>query len=136
MLAADATMNAADPRSPASPHEPVATQEWERTYAVFTHLSLAAVLVIAVPVVVPLVMWLIKREKSPFIDDHGKEAINFQISLLLYNLVGLVLTPLCGIGFVVFAAVAVLGVVGVIMASVASSKGRLFRYPACIRLVH
>ncbi|MDI1290124.1 MAG: DUF4870 domain-containing protein [bacterium] len=119
-----------------SKHEPVATQEWERTYAVFTHLSLGAVMVIAVPVVVPLVMWLLKREKSAFVDDHGKEAVNFQISLVLYNLAGLVLLPICGVGAVVMVAAVVLGIVGAIMGAVAASNGVLFRYPACIRFVH
>jgi len=143
MLAAEASMHGSEPQSsqarPQSPggfHEDVATEEWERTYSIFTHVSLAAVVVIAVPVVVPLVMWLLKREKSPFVDDHGKEAVNFQISLVLYNLVGAVLVPACGVGFVVIAAACVLGVVGAIMGAVAASKGRLFRYPACIRLVH
>jgi uncharacterized protein len=133
MLAAEASMNGMNEAQ--STHDPVATQEWERTYAVFTHLSLAAVMV-AMPVVAPLVMWLLKREKSAFVDDHGKEALNFQISLVIYNIAGFVLLPLCGIGAVVMVAAVVLGIVGAIMGAVAASNGRLFRYPACIRLVH
>lgn len=133
MLAAEAPMNGTNGTE--SMHEPVSTQEWERTYGVFLHLSLAAVMA-GIPVVVALVMWLLKREKSAFVDDHGKEALNFQISLVLYNLAGIVLMPVCGIGVVLIVAACVLGIVGVIMGAVAASNGRLFRYPACIRLVH
>lgn len=108
-------------------------QEWERTYAMFTHLSLIAAHV--VPVVPTLILWLVKRDQSPFIDDHGKEAINFQISLILYFLLGLLLIPLCGIGGFVIAGVYILGIVGMILAAVASNRGEYYRYPVCVRLI-
>lgn len=117
-------------------HEPIVTQEWERTFALFTHLSLAAVMVIPVPVVLALVMWLMKRDQSAFVDDHGKEAVNFQISLVIYGVVGAALVPMCGVGIVVATAAAVLGIVGAILGALAASKGQLYRYPACIRFVH
>jgi uncharacterized Tic20 family protein len=79
-------------------------------------------------------MWLIKKDTSPFLDDHGRESVNFQISLLIYMILGGVLT-LCGVGFIIMVAVPVLGLVGSIMAAVAANRGEYFRYPATIRLI-
>lgn len=109
-------------------------QEWERTYALFTHLTLLTVHVLF-PVVPALVMWLIKRDRSPFVDDHGREAVNFQISLVLYFLLGMLLTPACGVGVVVIGAAYVLGVVGMILAALAASRAEYYRYPVCIRFL-
>lgn len=125
------------PIDPVPPVQPVAppTQEWERTYAMFIHLTLLAVHILPLPVIAALVMWLIKREESPFIDDHGKEAVNFQISLVLYALVGFPLMFLCGIGIAVWVGVYILGIVGLILAAIAANKGKFFRYPVCLRFV-
>jgi uncharacterized Tic20 family protein len=109
--------------------------ESERTYALATHLSILAFLVIGIPVVVPLILWLIRRGDSPFLDDHGKEAVNFQISLLIYGLLSIVLMPVCFIGFVTISAAYVLGIVGCIMASIAARRGEFFRYPMTLRLI-
>lgn len=87
------------------------------------------------PVVPALVMWLIKRHESPFIDDHGKEAVNFQISLLIYSVIGGLLVPFCFVGVPVLIATYVLGIAGMIMAALAANRGEYFRYPATIRLI-
>ncbi len=105
--------------------------EAERIYSMFTHLSL----LVHIPIFVALVMWLIKRETSPFIDDHGRETVNFQISLVIYFLVGAATAGLC-IGIPILIATYVLGLVGMILGAIAAHKGRYFRYPACIRLLH
>ena len=110
-------------------------QEWERLYATFTHLTLL-LFHVAIPVAPAVVMWLIKREKSPFVDDHGREAINFQISLLLYYILGGLLVPACGLGLVLIIAAYALGIVGMILASVAANKGEYYRYPATVRFLH
>jgi uncharacterized Tic20 family protein len=112
-------------------------QEWERTYAMFTHLSLLTFHVM-LPVIPALVLWLVKRERSPFVDDHGREAVNYQISLVLYALlvVPIVALMTCGIGAVLVIPVYVLAVVGMIKAAIAANKGEYFRYPACIRFLH
>ena len=109
--------------------------EWERTYSMFEHLTLVATHLVPVPVIPALVMWLIKKDESAFVKDHGREAINFQLSLLLYALAGWPLTFLCGIGVLVWVAAYVLGIVGCILASVAANKGRYYRYPMCIRFI-
>jgi uncharacterized protein len=124
--------------------------EWERTYAMWTHLagliggiaaSLSAGISIVIALLVVLILWLNKREQSPFIDDHGREAVNFQISLLIYILVllPLIVFLTCGIGFIaaipLALAIIVLAIVGTIMAASSASKGQYYRYPATIRLL-
>ena len=82
----------------------------------------------------PLVVWLAKREDSPEIDAHGKEALNFQISMLIYNLVAAVFC-LVLIGFLFLAALWVLNAVFVIVASIQASEGKFYRYPMTIRFL-
>lgn len=106
----------------------------EKTYSTLMHLSIL-LFHVAVPVVPPLVMWLVKRDESPYINDHGKEAVNFQISLVIYFLLGLALTPLCGIGIPLMIAVYVLGGIGCVFSSLAAHRGEFYRYPACLRLI-
>ncbi len=105
----------------------------ERTYATFLHLTLLAFHIVF-PVIPALVMWQIKKSESPFLDDHGKEAVNFQISLLIYGL-GAALLMVVGIGFLLLPVVYVLGIVGMIMGAVAGNRGEYFRYPMCLRLI-
>jgi uncharacterized Tic20 family protein len=80
-------------------------------------------------------MWLIKRDRSPFVDDHGKESVNFQLSLCLYYGIGFATTGIC-VGVPIIVGTYVLGTVGMIMAAIAAYKGRFYRYPACIRVIH
>ncbi len=119
---------------------PAATDE-ERTWALFMHLSHLVALFIGIPVVTPLILWAVKKDQSEFLDDQGKEAINFEISLLIWFVVtgvgGAIIGVLtCGVGFVLLAVPWILGVVGTIMGTVASTKGRYFRYPMCWRFIH
>jgi hypothetical protein len=82
----------------------------------------------------PLIVWLIKRGDAPEIDAHGKEALNFQISMLLYNVVAGVLC-LVLIGFVLLAVLHILNVVFVIIAAMKTSEGQMYRYPFTLRLI-
>jgi len=107
--------------------------EWERTYAMFTHLSLLTIH-FGLPLIPTLIMWLIKRDQSPYVDDHGREAMNFQISLLIYYVVGIVLSMVC-IGIPVLIATYALGIIGMILASMAANRGEFYRYPMCIRFL-
>lgn len=109
--------------------------EGERTYAMFSHLTLIAAH-FGVPIAPALIMWLIKRHDTPFVEDHCREALNFQISLLVY---AVVLVPLglvtCGVGWVLYLPLYALGVVGMVLAAVAAHRGEYFRYPMCLRWV-
>jgi uncharacterized protein len=82
----------------------------------------------------PLIVWLAKRGDSAEIDGHGKESLNFQISMLIYNLIAGVLC-LVLIGFVILGILHILNLVLVIVASIQASEGKLYRYPITIRLI-
>lgn len=84
--------------------------------------------------VAPLVIWLVFRERSRFVDEHAKEALNFQIALVIAYVVGSVLT-LVLIGFVILAAAGIAALVFSILAAVAANKGEPYRYPVTLRLV-
>ena len=82
----------------------------------------------------PLVVWLIKRDAHPFIDDQGKESLNFQITMTVLLVVAL--ATLCvGIGIVLAPIVALYGIVMAIIAAVKANSGERYRYPATIRLI-
>jgi uncharacterized Tic20 family protein len=82
----------------------------------------------------PLIVWLAKRGDSPEIDEHGKESLNFQISMLIYNVIAGVLC-LVLIGFIILAILHILNLVLVIVASIQASEGKFYRYPITIRLI-
>ena len=84
-------------------------------------------------VIGPLLIWLIKKDDHPFIDDQGKESLNFQITILIAVLVCGVL--LCaGIGFVLLPIVAIYNIVFIIIAAIKANEGEDFRYPITLRL--
>ena len=108
-----------------------------RTWCVMCHLSALAGFVIpgAGHILGPLIVWLVKRGESAEIDAHGKESLNFQISMLIYNVVAGILCLLL-IGFALLAVLHVLNVVFVIIASLRASEGQMYRYPLTLRLVN
>jgi uncharacterized Tic20 family protein len=82
----------------------------------------------------PLIVWLAKRSDSPEIDENGKESLNFQISMLIYNVIAGVLC-LVLVGFILLAILHILNLVLVIIASIQASEGKFYRYPMTIRLI-
>jgi uncharacterized Tic20 family protein len=85
-------------------------------------------------VIAPLIVWLVKRGDSPEIDAHGKESLNFQLSMLVYSAISAILC-LVLIGFVLLAILHILNVVLVIIASIRASEGKFYRYPITIRFL-
>ncbi len=85
-------------------------------------------------VVAPLVLWLLARRRGTFVDEHGREAVNFNLSIVLYALIAgvLILLP---IGLVAVIAVAGLLLVAPIVAATQGGRGREFHYPASIRFI-
>src|SRR5438270_9890167 len=107
-----------------------------RTWCMLAHATaLVGFLVpVAGHIVGPLIVWLAKREDSPEIDAHGKESLNFQISMLIYNVIAAVFC-LVLIGFAFLAVLWVLNAVLVIVASIQASDGKFYRYPMTIRFI-
>jgi len=128
--------------SPPVPPPPARTMEEAdaRMWAAFAHLA-GLVYLLGVPGILgSLVVWLWKRGGHPLVNEHGREAVNFQLSLLIYNLLAGVSAFLtCGFSVLVliplFAVFAVLVVVLPIIGTIQASEGRPYRYPLTIRLL-
>jgi uncharacterized protein len=106
-----------------------------RNIAVAAHLSTFAGLVVPFGSVIgPLAVWLTRRDPDPFIDQAGREALNFGISIAIYGLVALVATlMLVGIPLLIVGAIA--WVVLASLAAVKASHGQAYGYPPTMRLV-
>ena len=108
----------------------------EQNWAMFCHLSALAGFVVPFGNILgPLVIWLIKRAEMPLVEQHGKEAINFQITVTIAVVISVILMFVV-IGFVLIAIVGIGALVLTIMAAVKVSNGKLdYRYPWSIRLL-
>ena len=95
----------------------------ERLWATLAHLSIAVAAVVG-----PLVIWLVKKDESPFVADQAKEALNFQLSVFIASLVLL-------ITIVGPAVVGICGLVYAILAGMEANKGVNYRYPYTLRLI-
>jgi uncharacterized Tic20 family protein len=107
-----------------------------RTWATVCHLSALSTFV-GIPlgnILGPLVVWLLKRNDYPFVDDQGKEALNFQISMTIYGIIAGILVILL-VGIALLALVAVADFILVIVASMKANDGENYRYPFTIRLI-
>jgi hypothetical protein len=82
----------------------------------------------------PLIIWLIKKDEDPFIDNQGKEALNFQITVAIAGIVSAVLTVVC-VGFILGIAVSIADLVFSIIASIKANGGEKYRYPVSIRFI-
>ena len=85
-------------------------------------------------VLAPLVIWLIKRNDDPFIDEQGKEALNFQISMMIWLLIAGVLCFVL-IGFPILIGLVIFDLVVTIMAAIQANQGHYYRYPLTIRFM-
>ncbi len=113
--------------------EPAANpiSDTDRHFGVGIHLSPLAAFAVGPLILAPLVLWLVRKDKSPFVDDHGREMINALISFFIYNLV-LVITI---VGIIALPVLYIVGVVNLIRGAVAASRGDFFRYPMTIRFL-
>jgi uncharacterized Tic20 family protein len=104
----------------------------DRTWGMLAHLSsLIAMALGGMTFLGPLIVWLVKKDQSAFVDDQGKEALNFQIAVMIVTLicavtiVGLFFVPLVAIADIIFT----------ILAAMEANKGVAYRYPYTIRLI-
>jgi uncharacterized Tic20 family protein len=95
---------------------------------------LAHLLGIVLCFVGPLIIWLVKKDQSPFVDDQGKESLNFQIMLVIGYVIGGATSFLC-IGFLILPAVWIFGIIFSIMGAMKAKDGIPYRYPLNLRLV-
>ena len=124
---------AADPAIQAS--RATVVEESARTTAAAAHLSTFTGLIVPFGSVIgPLAIWLTRRDRDPFIDQAGREALNFGITIAIYGTVLVVAAlMLVGIPFLIIGVVA--WVVLASLAAVKASQGQAYRYPLTLRLV-
>jgi uncharacterized Tic20 family protein len=122
------------PMPPYSSQPPFSDSD-SRTWAVITHLSaIPGSFVVIGSVVAPLIIWQIQKERSAFVDFHGKEAVNFNITMaiaaavsffLIFILVGLFLIWVVGAVWLIFT----------IIAAIKASNGEYYRHPISFRFI-
>ena len=105
-----------------------------RMWGMFCHLAgLCGYIIPFGNILGPLIIWQLKKEDS-FVDDQGKEALNFQISIMIYVIVSALLMFLC-IGIFLLIAVAIFNLVFLLIAAIKANDGESYRYPLTIRLI-
>jgi uncharacterized Tic20 family protein len=106
-----------------------------RQWALFLHLSVLAGLVLPIAgVVVPILIWQLKKADLPELDVHGKNAANWMISALIYAVAGVILTFVI-IGGPLLIVLCVLGVVFPIIAAIKANNGEVWQYPLTIQVL-
>ena len=119
-----------DPNIPPKP-DPSGLSEEDRMWGMLAHLSALIAGLVALPFVGPLVVYLMYKDKSEFVGDQAKEALNFQIAVMIavlvcfVTVVGIILLPVVGIGALIYE----------IIGGMEANKGVRYRYPYTIRLI-
>jgi uncharacterized Tic20 family protein len=118
-----------EPLEPAPQTSPVPmeTTSDDRTMAMLCHLG--GIL----GFLIPLIVWLIKKDQSRFVDDQGKEAINFHLTMLIGHAIGG--ATICITFGLINLAVWVISLVFSIIGGMEANKGVRYRYPICIRFI-
>ena len=122
------TMNSGTPTG-------TSTQD-ERMFAMFCHLS--ALIGFIFPfgnIIAPLVIWILKKDQYPLVNEHGKEAINFQISMTIYFIASIILIFLL-IGIPLLILLGLFELIAIVIAAVQANDGKLFKYPLSIRFLN
>ena len=106
-------------------------QAEDRNIAMLTHIS-----GIILGFIVPLIIWLVNKDKSDkgWLNDQAKEALNFQITLLIVYVVGTILTVIL-IGALINLVAWLTCIVLSIMAALKVNEGVAYRYPFALRLI-
>jgi len=117
------------------PENLTAANNDESNWGMFAHLSALAGFIIPFgSLVAPLIIWLTKGKESAFVGEQAKEALNFQISMVIVFAVCFVLSFIL-IGLLLMGLAVIADLVFVILATLTASKGQLYRYPYTLRLV-
>lgn len=118
---------------PPPPQQPYAPQPMsqsdERLWATLSHAG-----IILFGFLPPLIIWLVFRERSAFVNDQAKEALNFSIVVTIAYIVGSILTVVL-IGILIIIAVGIGALILCIMAAIAANRGETYRYPFNWRIV-
>lgn len=107
----------------------------DRQWILLAHLgTLLGYTVVFGSFLVPLFIWLSKKEEAPAVAEHAKESLNFQISVAIYSIISIPLI-FVGLGFLLLIALVFLNLICVILASLEADKGGFYRYPVTVRII-
>lgn len=98
----------------------------EKTLALVSHI-----ITIVSSFIAPLIIYLVKKDESPFVAAHAKESLNFQITAFIV----IILCIISIVGILLVWAVGLLIFILVIVATIRASEGKLYRYPFTIRFI-
>lgn len=124
------------PQAPSAPPPPPVSSDDEKMWAMLCHLAALAAFVFPLGNVIgPLVVWLVKKDEFPLVEDQGKESLNFQISVTIYGAVAFLLVFVL-IGFLLLPVVGLFYLIMTIVGAVKANQGIAYRYPLCIRFIN
>jgi len=107
----------------------------ERTWAMLCHFSTYIGFIFPFGnIIVPLIIWLSKREDLPLVEDQGREVLNFQISMTIYFIIsGILCIILIGIPIVI--GLIIFDFIITIVAAISANDGKYYRYPINLKLI-
>lgn len=108
----------------------------DRTLIVVTHLTQLITLVTGFgSLILPLILWVTQKEKVYQMDSHGKNIINFQLSLIIYCIICVPLILLFGLGLLGFIALGIMSVIFPIINAIKASNGETPTYPLSFNFI-
>jgi uncharacterized Tic20 family protein len=128
------------PAGPVAPSTGGAPMDQQKNWAIAAHLTTLSNIVSIPGFIGPLIVWLVKKDEMPFAGAHGKEALNFQLTLwIVITVAWLVAVITCGAGVIVSLPVHIAAVIYStimsIIATMRASEGQHYQYPATIRFI-
>ena len=107
----------------------------ERTWAMLCHFSTYIGFIFPFGnIIVPLIIWLSKREDLPLVEDQGREVLNFQISMTIYFIISGILCIIL-IGIPILIGLIIFNFIITIVAAISANDGKYYRYPINLRLI-
>lgn len=107
------------------------SQSDERLWAMLAHLT-----AIILGFIGPLICWLVQKDKSAYVDYHGKEALNFNILMAIIYVGATFLAIItCGIGGLIFPVIWIGQIIFSVLAGIAANNGEMYKYPVNWRLI-
>ncbi len=113
-----------------APPPPSVAQSNDKVWIILCHLSL----VLGVPFLLPLIVFLVKRDDSPLVAAHAKEVLNFHLSLILWSICCIPFVFIL-IGILPLMGLSLMGFICAIIAAIKASEGGFYYYPLTLRLI-
>ncbi|MBM3448348.1 MAG: DUF4870 domain-containing protein [Bacteroidetes bacterium] len=107
---------------------------WDMEKNTFSMLMYLALIFGLLGAILAIVMWATNKEKSPFVDSHGKNILNWFISSMIYIVASIILAFFC-IGYLLLFGVAITHLIFIIMGAIKANNGETFKFPLAIPFV-